>query len=132
MRRLFQPALLAVALFAGGACATRGASGTTEGTSRRDLITRADIQVTQWQNAYDLVRNLRPQWLQVRGRDTITGDPGGVQVVLDGVRLGGVEALRTFSVGGIGYLQYFDAISASQRWGTGFGQGAIFISSTAR
>ena len=130
MRRLLHAALL-VLLVGASACAA-GSARNTEPTSRRDLITRADIEGTQWQNAFDVVRALRPQWLQVRGRDTITGDPVGVQVVLDGVRLGGVDALRNFSVGGIGYLQYFDAISASQRWGTGFGQGAIFISSTAR
>jgi hypothetical protein len=55
-----------------------------------------------------------------------------VQVVLDNVRLGTTDALRTLPVGGIAYFQWLDGISASQRWGTGFGNGAIFISTRPR
>ena len=134
MHRMLQATLLTALLCLPAACATR----TTETQSsaapsgRRDLIVREEIDKSQWANAYDLIRNLRPQWLRVRGRDTITGDPGGIQVVLDDVRIGGVEALRTLPVGGVTYLQWLDGISASQRWGTGFGNGAIFVSTRPR
>jgi hypothetical protein len=133
MRRIIQATMMAVLIVVLDACATsRTASSDAAPTSRRDIITREEIQKAQWPNAHELVRNLRPQWLQLRGRDTINGEPGVVQVVMDGVRVGGIEALRTLPLGGIAYLQYFDAITASQRWGTGFGQGAIFVSSSPR
>jgi hypothetical protein len=133
MRRMLQGMLFAALLIFPTACATRTTDTQSAAPSgRRDLLVREEIEKTQWANAYDLVRNLRPQWLRVRGRDTITGDPGGVQVVLDDVRIGGVEALRTMPVSGVTYLQWLDGITASQRWGTGFGNGAIFVSTRPR
>ena len=127
-------ALLSIVLvLSSTACASGGASASsTSPSGNRDLLMRDEIDKGQWANAYEAVRNLRPQWLRVRGRDTITGDAGGVQVVLDDVRLGGTEVLRTLPISGVVYFQFVDGISASQRWGTGFGNGAIVVSTRPR
>jgi hypothetical protein len=133
MRSLFLASLSAVLLLGAIGCASGGAAtSATAPSGNRDLLLREEMDKGQWANAYEAVRNLRPQWLRVRGRDTITGDPGGVQVLLDDVRLGGVEVLRTLPISGVVYFQFVDGISASQRWGTGFGNGAIFVSTRPR
>lgn len=129
---------MGILAFSAAACASRtaaDASAVSESAapaSRRDLLERAEIDRGQYPNAYEAIRGLRPQWLRVRGRDTITGDPGTVQVLLDDVRLGGPESLRTLPVSGVVYIQFLDGITASQRWGTGYGNGAIFISTRPR
>ncbi len=133
MRMPFVVLLSIVLVLGSTACASGGASGSSTAPSgNRDLLMRDEIDKGQWANAYEAVRNLRPQWLRVRGRDTITGDAGGVQVVLDDVRLGGTEVLRTVPISGVVYFQFVDGISASQRWGTGFGNGAIVVSTRPR
>ena len=131
--------IIAVVVFASEAtgCASRAAADGSPNASaapatRRDILERTEIDRGQWANAYEAIRGLRPQWLRVRGRDTITGDPGTVQVLLDDVRLGGPESLRTLPISGIAYIQFLDGITASQRWGTGYGNGAIFISTRPR
>ena len=135
MRPLLFASLTAVLILGSTACAT-GTGGSASSSSApagsRELLLREEMDRGQWANAYEAVRSLRPQWLRVRGRDTITGDPGEVQVVLDDVRLGGPDVLRTLPLGGITYIQFIDGITASQRWGMGFGNGAIFVSTRPR
>lgn len=133
MRTLFLVSLSAVLVLDFTACASGGAATSSSApATNRDWLMRDEMDKGQWANAYEAVRNLRPQWLRVRGRDTITGDPGAVQVVLDDVRLGGIDVLRTLPISGVVYFQFLDGISASQRWGTGFGNGAIFVSTRPR
>ena len=132
MRRVLHAVLLIALVVPESGCATRGAAAASAPATNRDFIVRDEIDKGQWPNAYELIRSVRPQWLRVRGRDTIVGEPGGVQVVLDDVRLGAIDALRTLPVSGIAYFQWLDGISASQRWGTGFGNGAIFVSTRPR
>lgn len=133
MRHLIHASLVTALLLVPTACGSRSTSADASAPSaRRDIIAREELDRGQWANAYEAVRNLRPQWLRVRGRDTINSEPGTVQVVLDDVRLGGVDALRTLPLTGVVYFQWLDGISASQRWGTGFGNGAIVISTRPR
>ena len=133
MRTVILASLSAAFLLGFTACAgSRTSASTSAPASNRDWLMRDEMSRGQWANAYEAVRNLRPQWLRVRGRDTITGDAGGVQVVLDDVRLGGTDVLRTLPIGGVVYFQFIDGISASQRWGTGFGNGVIFVSTRPR
>jgi hypothetical protein len=115
------------------ACSSGGRSGTPRAARRRaDLITLDEIQGRHWANVYELVSALRANWLHERGSDTLVGEPVQVQVHLDDLRLGGVDALRSTPVMGVAYIQYFDPITASARWGLGYGKGAIYISTRAR
>lgn len=67
--------------------------------------------------AYDLVRRLRPRWLQSSGAPaSIAGGRISSQVLLvylDGNRLGSVEALRSLTSSGIKTMQYYDAVRAA-------------------
>ena len=96
--------------------------------TQRDLLTLEEIQSRDWASLYDLVSTLRANWLNLRGSDTINGPQETVKVLLDGVPIGGIEQLHQQGVMGVQYLQYFDPVSASGRWGLGFGKGAIYIS----
>ena len=58
----------------------------------------------------------------------IIGKPGGVQVHLDDVHLGGVDTLREIPVIEIAYIQFFDPATASARWGLDHSHGAIYVS----
>ncbi len=120
MRRMIT---IAAALFAvSGGAAGCASSGTTPGAkvteSSPDRITSTEIEATSGaQNAYDLVRRLRPRWLQNGATGSIGGGRIATQallVYLDGNRLGvAPEALRSLSASGIKSMQYYDAIRAS-------------------
>lgn len=120
--------LAGAALLGLTACASSpgdGADAADRGSAH--LITRAEMERGQWTNAYELVRNLRPLWVESRGTDSFR-DPGVVQVYVDGMRMGSVDVLRTLSTSGIYYMEWVDPITAAGRWGLDHGHGVISIS----
>ena len=110
-------------------CAQRGASDPVEraSQSRRDLITREEIDKQHWANAYELVAALRPSWLNERGPDSFT-TPAELHVHFNGVRAGGIQVLRQMVVTDVVYLEYIAPLAATARWGIGYGRGAIDVS----
>jgi hypothetical protein len=72
------------------------------------------------------VQALRANWLNTRGVDSFR-TPSRVWVYVDNVRLGGVESLRGVSIGSISYIEHFDGIAASGRWGLDHGAGVIHV-----
>lgn len=132
MRRYAGPAFIILAL-ALGACASSGASTSAEGTeaqtqstprSDRNTLTAADLQRSQATNLYDIIRALRPQWLDVRPQ--ASGDP--IQVYMDDNRMGGIEVLRTLTPTGIRVIRWLDPSMAQGRYGLNNRGGAIAIS----
>lgn len=105
-------------------CATAG--GPQTGSSRGE-ITRADLEQSSASTAYEAVQRLRPQWLRLRGQQSLSGEMDLV-VYLNNARMGGRESLQSISVGGVESIQFLDASAATLRWGTGHASGAIFIS----
>ncbi|HEX2187815.1 MAG TPA: hypothetical protein VHG51_02895 [Longimicrobiaceae bacterium] len=137
MKRL----LLALPLLA-LALAAAGAPLSAQSTAKKDrhFITEEEVRGASAQNAYDLVRALRPQWLRTRGdrtlRTTRTSVPGEdvtqlstpeIVVYMEGIRFGKQEDLRGISVADLGTLRFLDANSATQRFGTGHPNGAILL-----
>ena len=126
----------ALLLALGGCASSRSAGDETPARPRpayrRDLITIDEIERKHWTNVYEMVAELHGNWLHDRGPDTIIGEPGVLQVHMDGMRLGDVTTLRTIPVMNIATVQYFDPISASARWGLGYGHGAILITTQIR
>jgi hypothetical protein len=100
-------------------CASSGGSAPAAkvAESSPDRITSVEIAATTGaQTAYDLVRRLRPRWLQAGATGSIGGGRATSQVLLvylDGNRLGTAEALRTLSASGIKSMQYYDAVRAA-------------------
>jgi len=126
----FAAPLLVALLALGAACApgrTPGEAPADQGPRRAsDHITHAEIQLTSFADALEVVRRLRPRWLTGRGPDRIN-NPTQVVVYLDNVRVGGPEALGDIPAGTIRSMQFVDAGTATTRWGTGHASGAIVV-----
>lgn len=106
----------------GGPPRSRGMSG------GRSVITEAELRGTSADNAYDVVRLLRPEWLKTRPPDQL----GEVQnetvtVYRDDFREGGVGALRRFHVQNIASIRFIPPAVAVSRWGTGHVMGVIQV-----
>lgn len=99
----------------------------TGGDVDRSVLLADDFADRGFHTAYDVVEALRSNWLASRGPNSFQS-PTVVQVYLDGIRLGGVETLRTVDVQPIVYIRYFDGVAATARWGLDHGAGAIYVS----
>lgn len=140
-------ALLMWASLLAGCAANRSAE---EGqTSRRqtNLLTAAEIQQeNRAQHAFDLIRALRPNWLQIRGvqslgspseqrpgeREPTTRTAVDVMVYVDGLRMGGPGILRQILASDIQEARYLGPTEASARFGTDHTGGAILITTQQR
>lgn len=128
--KLLDPRTISILLVVmlAGCTSTPGESDArpSAGTGGLDVITRAEIHRGQWSDAYDLVRNLRPRWVQARGVDSFA-EPGHVQVYIDGTHLGGVALLRTLPTAGIDRLEWVEPVAAAGRWGMDHAHGVILV-----
>lgn len=137
MKRL----LLALPLLALALAAAAPLSAQSAPKKDRHFITEEEVRGSSAQNVYDLVRNLRPQWLRTRGDNAVRGPrsaasptqtPLGVDVpeivvYMDGIRFGKDADLRGLSTGDIATLRFLDASSAGQRFGGAHPNGAILL-----
>ena len=104
-------------------CASGGAGG--ERSTRRDpnVITAEELADYTNLTCLEVVRRLRPRWLQSRGAEQ------NPVVYQDGARIGSADrVLGNFSVNDVQSIRYRDASDATTRYGTGHGAGAIEIS----
>lgn len=130
LRNLIVP-LAAVALAACASSSSVPGGTPDEPRSDPDMITREEIDRSPGsRNAYELIQSIRPQWLITRGLTNLRQASGAEDIVvyMDNARLGYREELRRVPLGGVRYLQFYDARRATQRWGQGHIHGAIFIS----
>jgi hypothetical protein len=113
-------------------CASAGGRASQLGDP--DVITREEIEKSTAATAYDLVLNLRPQWLRTRGISTLAQASGEEDIVvyMNNARLGSRDAMRRVPLGAVQYLQFFTAREATYRWGAGHLHGAILISTQRR
>lgn len=108
-----------------GACAAK--KPPDAGFRDRSVITAEQLDATAYPSAYEAVQAIHGNWMRTRGVNSPT-TPGMVWVLLNGVRLGGVETLRRISTQEITFIRYYDAASAGARWGRDMANGAIFVS----
>jgi hypothetical protein len=108
---------------------------------RRRFISRAEVERTTVPSAFELIQSLRPQWFRARGNDgmrvgTVQTPRGTMQAIIDespivvyvdGRRWGNLESLRSVTYGEVDHVEYYDAVEAQQRWGTGHPHGAIHV-----
>ena len=108
------------------ACARPMSSGARP-DKNHSLITKTELVENHFSNAYDAVSALRSNWLQPRGPDRFA-NPSKVWVYYDAVRLGGVETLSAIPVKPVSYIQHYDGVNATARWGVGHSAGVIHVS----
>jgi hypothetical protein len=107
-----------------GAC---GSSG-TQGRGSRDVLTAEEISRASGMTAYDVVQQLRPQFLRIRTGRSVQGS-GQIEPVIyvDNIRSGGLAALRDIRAESVEEIRYIGASDATTRFGTGHMAGAILV-----
>lgn len=107
------------------ACASAGAQDA-------NVITAPELSRSTARNAYDAIRQIRPEMLRTR-------DPGTIvyfkarqpAVAVDNTLVGGVEVLRTVPTDTVARIEYVNPWLAAKRYGTGFGNGVMLIETRA-
>lgn len=109
------------------ACAT-GGSSSGGARSTRAPIEREEIGDRMGLDVYEIVRQLRPNWLQIRGQATPTGGVRRIQVVVDGtLQPGGVEVLRTLRGSQVQEIRHLSGQDATTRYGLDVEGGVIVV-----
>ena len=124
-RTLTRIVLIGVAV----AC-THGAAR-SQPTSDANVITRAEMERSEYASLYEVVQALRGRWLRSRGPNTILGRQTEVQVMVDDMRLGGVNTLRSLTRDNVVQIAFVDPVTAAQRWGGRYAQGTIVVTTHA-
>lgn len=121
MRRSRVLASVSIALLlTAGACASAGTAASSPSKASSTRISKPEIDATSASSAYDVISQLHPDWLRP-SRSSMTGVLGSTQsgstalrtpvvlVYLDGVRLGGIDQLRSLSAASVMSIEYADS-----------------------
>jgi hypothetical protein len=128
-----------VLLFA--AQATADAQGATKRTRDRNTLTTEEIEGSTASSVFQLIQQKRPRWLSPRGSSTLRTQTGTdalgrsyeapadpeIAVYVDDVKYGTQEVLRSMPPHTVESMEYLDAASATQRFGTNHEYGAILV-----
>lgn len=99
------------------ACAGGGGSGSNAPSpSSRTRITSAELQGMVGASALSAVTQLRPTWLEPRGRSN-----NAPLVFYGNVRRGSLQILRSLQASAVREMRYIDETDARARWGTEYG-----------
>lgn len=108
-----------------GGAPDRGLMTRPEG---RSVISFYEISQASVDNAYDIVRLLRPEWLNTRPNDELYETRyESTTVYLDDFRYGDIASLQTVHVSTIESIRFVSAAMATARWGPGNAMGVIQI-----
>ena len=120
-------ALLLLATTSVAGCASAMSQGQSSRTSG-DRLTRTELAAANSDNLYDAIAKLRPEWLSSRGPTSVTdATPTSVSVFMNGSMLGKADYLKQLGVLDVTEVRYWDAASASARFGMGHPRGVIEI-----
>ncbi len=131
----FRAILVLAVIAGGGACAGAAKQGAEAQESRPQSnssdISRDQILKGNYQNAYDAVKALHPNWL-LRRSPVGTNSVSAVIVFLDGTRYGDADRLQNIPGLSVGNIKHFDSAAATMRWGTGYSEGVVYVTSVER
>jgi hypothetical protein len=116
---------LSVAL---SACASSPGTGGPRGAT--DLLTAEQLdQLGPGVSAYDALERLRPTWLRDRGTNSLSASSMGdtmPRLHVDSAQLP-LDALRSMRTSDIQFIRFMDARDATTRYGTGYVNGLIEV-----
>jgi len=114
------------------ACASSGTAGATRRGG--NTITSEELQepALAGLNAYEAVQRLRPNWLRERGTGSIRQSSDNFPKVIINDIPYTLDYLKSVSVPQIVEMQFISASDATTRFGTGFPNGAVMVSTTQR
>ena len=117
-------------------------AGATDGphassARNRDLITESDLSadpILRAQSVLEVVRALRPHFLNDRGTNTIKDDPeaGHVHASIDGGRIVPIGELNGMHANEVIEIGFLNAGQAMQKFGTAARQGPIILVTTMK
>ena len=121
--------MVVLAGLSSAACATAGPSAyQAASTTRREIITAAEIVAAHVTDAYQAVTQLRPEFFRRRGRTPSAVYPRtSVEVYLDELPYGGLESLRYIPLDRVRLIKYISPTDADMRWGGSHPLGAILV-----
>jgi hypothetical protein len=135
MRKTLLVAFGLVALGCGGGGSGTAAQPATVARPIRgaaDVIGEAEINASVYQNALEVVQNLRPTMM--RPRTSTAQGPVPVVLYMDDVRMGELSGLgadltglTNVPAGRVKEIRYINARDATTRWGTGHASGVILV-----
>ena len=112
-----------------GTAAQPATATRTRGSS--NVITEAEINSAAYQNALEVVQNLRPQMLIPRGTGSdATGLSAAsipIIIYMDDVRLGEPSSLTNIPANRVKEIRFLNARDATTRYGTGHSSGVILV-----
>lgn len=132
MRKL----VVGVSLLVTVGCGGGGAGGPQTAAPRTvrgpaDVIIEAEIRTSAYQNALEIVRNLRPRMLIPRGAGPDASGLGAASIPIvvyqDDVRLGEVSSLINIPADRVTEIRFINARDATTRYGTGHSSGVILV-----
>lgn len=130
MRRL---ATFGACLLLSTACAGSGAmqrtGGPHLGTGSREVIHMIEYPEMFDLDAYQVVRRIRPFFLQSRGPTSLVVPNSQVTVFIDDMPIGGVGELATIQARDIRSISFMSATEAVIRYGRRFAGGIIRLTS---
>jgi hypothetical protein len=91
-----------------------------------DRISRQEIMAGSFATAYDVVRNLHPNWLRLHNAES-SRIVSQIWVYLDGTKYGGINQLNNIRAGTIASIERIDPRTATTRWGSGHSEGVIYV-----
>jgi hypothetical protein len=107
------------------ACASAGARDA-------NVITAPELSGSKARNAYDAIRQIRPEMLRTRDPGTLVYfKPRQTVVAVDNILIGGVEVLRTLPTGKVARIEYVNSWEAAKRFGRGFRNGVMLVDTRA-
>jgi hypothetical protein len=103
------------------ACASAGAHDA-------NVITAPELSRSKARNAYDAIRQIRPEMLRTRDPGTVVYFKPRLPVVaVDNTLVGGLDVLRTLPIDKVARIEYVSSWMAARRYGAGFGSGVMLI-----
>ena len=123
--RAFAALAFAFAVTLGG-CASGGATRPRSGSGA--TLSQEQLERANSDNLFDAIMKLRPEWLTSRGPTSVTDPtPNSVDIYMNGNMLGKADYLRQVRLLDVTEVKYWDAGSASARFGMGHPRGVIEI-----
>ena len=96
--------------------------------ARSDVLGSAELRSVSLSNALEAVRRFRPEFLRTHGSlASVDPNAGMAMVYLDGVRQGGLDALRSIPVAPIYEIRYLSASAAADQYGPFYPGGVIAV-----
>ena len=120
--------LLFVTAYLATGCAARTEGIASDTRNWPDRIVPSELTNVVANNAYEIVEQLRPQWLRQRGPTSFMAPQGERPAVfVDNIRYGDLEVLRDIPLIEIREIRFVSGPDATTRWGTGVVAGVIEV-----